>query len=90
MDCQTIQGFHGDLSFLSPSDIENLDPDVVAECVSEFQEADWDVEQLEKFAMKIKYVREMEKKFKYFLLLCAEKQYLKENSKFVSSYSINL
>ncbi|KAK3760541.1 hypothetical protein RRG08_022825 [Elysia crispata] len=55
VDCQTIQGFHGDLSFLSPSDIENLDPDVVAECVSEFQEADWDVEQLEKFAMKIKY-----------------------------------
>ncbi|GFS08837.1 replicase polyprotein 1ab, partial [Elysia marginata] len=55
VDCQTIQGFHGDLSFLSPSDIDNLDPDVVAECISEFQEADWDVEQLEKFAMKIKH-----------------------------------
>ncbi|GFN96319.1 stereocilin [Plakobranchus ocellatus] len=54
IDCQTIQGFHGDLSFLSPSDIDDLDPDVVAECLSEFQKADWDVEQLETFANKIK------------------------------------
>ncbi|XP_035828367.1 uncharacterized protein LOC101855140, partial [Aplysia californica] len=54
IDCQTIQSFHGDLSFLTTADLTVIEADVVVECLTEFQNTDWDQDQLDTLGWKIK------------------------------------